>query len=474
MKKIFIKLTIVCLIAVTAVSCGKDYLNDPAPTDAVTSDVIFGSRTGAEAFMSGILRLFRAQYTDNDSAGLNSIYYARTVKGNDVIQGPTWFLYDYENANREPTYRRTTFTWNFCFDMINQTNSFINGVQASELSDIDKAELIGQGKAIRAFYYFQLAMEFQHTYSYDSSLPAPPIYTELSLDGKPMSTLQEMYDLIISDLTTAIEELPDTRLGKSYINKAVANGILARVYQTTGNWSGAEAAARAAYGGDPASVLNASSYQNGFNDISNVEWIWGMPQSDDQSNYYWGAPHSHADHYVLSYQGTYFNNDFVSLFSNTDVRNMFENGYGVEESSYQHNITTKFAFTFDADHPIIRSAEMILVEAEAKYYNGDETGAHNLLWALQSNRDANAVKSSNTGSDLLEEILVERRKELYAEIGVEWFDAKRYRRGITRTGNHRVGSSANLLPDDKKFFLKIPQEEIDANENIDASVNADR
>ena len=75
---------------------------------------------------------------------------------------------------------------------------------------------------------------------------------------------------------------------------------------------------------------------------------------------------------------------------------------------------------------------------------------------------------------MLEEILLERRKELYAEIGVEWFDAKRLRRGITRTGNHRIGSAANLTADDKKFFLKIPQAEIDANDLIDDSVNANR
>ena len=153
---------------------------------------------------------------------------------------------------------------------------------------------------------------------------------------------------------------------------------------------------------------------------------------------------------------------------------MFSTAYGAPVDDYRHYITTKFAFTFDADHPILRTAEMILVEAEAKYHNGDPTGAHNLLYALQSNRDVNAVKSSNTGADLLEEILVERRKELYAEIGVEWFDAKRYRRGISRTGNHRVGSTANLMPDDKKFFLKVPQAEIDANESIDESVNANR
>ena len=91
---------------------------------------------------------------------------------------------------------------------------------------------------------------------------------------------------------------------------------------------------------------------------------------------------------------------------------------------------------------------------------------------MQSNRDVNAVKSTNTGADLLEEILLERRKELYAEIGVEWFDAKRLVRGITRDGNQRV--LVTLVPNDKRFFLKIPQNEIDSNDNIDESVNDNR
>ena len=68
--------------------------------------------------------------------------------------------------------------------------------------------------------------------------------------------------------------------------------------------------------------------------------------------------------------------------------------------------------------------------------------------------------------------MLERRKELYAENGVEWFDAKRLRKGITRTGNHRIFK--NLSADDKRFFLKVPQSEIDANESIDDTVNKDR
>jgi hypothetical protein len=79
-------------------------------------------------------------------------------------------------------------------------------------------------------------------------LPSTSIYTELSLAGKPMSTVDEVYKLIISDLTKAVNGLTANRLGKSYINKNVAQGILAQVYQVMGNWQGAADAAKASYG----------------------------------------------------------------------------------------------------------------------------------------------------------------------------------------------------------------------------------
>jgi len=121
---------------------------------------------------------------------------------------------------------------------------------------------------------------------------------------------------------------------------------------------------------------------------------------------------------------------------------------------------------------LMRLPEMLLIESEAKARLGDENSAAEILFGLQKNRDPNAIRSNNSGTDLIEEILLERRKELYAEIGVEWFDAKRLRRGITRTGNHRI--MKNLSPDDNRFFIKIPQTEIDANENIDETVNSNR
>ena len=420
----------------------------------------------------------RGQFTTgHDAGGLNSMLYARSVKGNDVVQANTWFNFDYANDNREPTYRRTTFSWDFSYKVIGQLNIFIEGVEGSEaLSDSDKDELVGQAKALRAFYYHQLVLEFCPAYSVDPTYPAPPIYTEFTLDAKGMSTTQDVYNVILDDLTDAVSKLSAARLDKSFVNINVAYAFLAQVHQAMGNWPEAEEAANAAYGGNVAAALNAAQYDDGFNDLAATEWIWGLPQYDDQSAYYYSAPHAQADHYELSYQGTFFNNEFVSLFSETDARNLFVGGAytGTTPANWNYWISTKFAFTFDADIPVIRTPEMILIEAEAKLRNNDEEGAHDLLYALQLNRDPDAVKSDNTGDDLFEEILVERRKELYAETGVEWFDAKRLQRAITRSGNHRVGAQASLTANDKKFFLKIPQPEIDANPNIDDSVNANR
>ena len=471
MKKLHATLLVISLILLSG--CEKGYLDEPKPTESVNSSVIFESQDGVEAFMSGILRESRGQFERTDAGGLYSMYFARVVKGNDLVLGYQWYLFDYENDNREPTYTRTIFSWEFPYYIINQLNQFINGVNnSSNLSDSVKEEFLGQAFALRAFYYFQLAMEFQHTYSYDLSLPAPPIYTEPAIEGKAMSTLGELYDFIINDLTTAVETAPATRNNKSYIDRNVVYAILARVYQVMGNWQQAANAAAIARQGYP---LDPDQYPLGFDDMNATEWIWAMPQRADQTNYFYIAPHAFTDNINDAYGLAFWNKDFVSLFSQTDIRNSFIDLYNVGDADqYFARASLKFTFDFSSDIPIIRSPEMMLIEIEANARMGKESEASNMLLSLQQNRDPNAKASGNTGEALIEEILVERRKELYGEMGVEWFDAKRLRRGITRTGNHRIGSAANLLPDDKKFFLKVPQKEIDANINIDESVNSNR
>lgn len=472
MKKFHILLAALALL-IGFSSCDS-FLDAPKPTDSLTEEDVFSSTEGVEAFISGIHRRFRGQYASTtDVGGVYSMYFARTVKGNDFVVGSSWYQFDYANDNREPAYRRTRVTWEYLYYMINQSNLLIQGVQKSTLADSDKAAYTAQGKALRAFFYFQLALEFQQTYALDPQAAAPPLYLEPTTEAKGMSTMQEMYTQILKDLNEADADIPTTRSAKSYINKAVVNGIKARVLMAMNqDWDQVEAAAKIAYGGSIASALNADEYADGFDDIRAKEWIWGMDQQSDQSNYYYAAPHAFTDHDAAGYLNTYVIADLVKSFSATDVRNLFRLKAASNVGKWSEFVTSKFKFTFESDLPLMRTAEMVLAQAEALYHQGKEAEAHDVLFQLQVNRDPQAVKSAATGSALLGEILLERRKELYGELGVEWFDAKRLQRAIVRNPLHRV--KADLAVNDKHFFLKIPQTEIDANPNIDASVNDNR
>jgi len=117
---------------------------------------------------------------------------------------------------------------------------------------------------------------------------------------------------------------------------------------------------------------------------------------------------------------------------------------------------------------MMRVGEMYLVEAEAKARLGDAT-AKDILYELQLNRDPEAIKSANTGTALIAEILLERRKELYGELGIDWLDAKRLQAPLDRsTSNHEAPNDYVIPANDPVFILKIPQKEIDSNDFINA------
>lgn len=477
-SNIYSKILIIGLVS-ALMSCAE-FLDEPKPTTAVAPQDVFASEDGVRAHFNGIYRNLRTQWESvdgqsggsTDSWGIVSLNLARMVKGVDMMVPSGWYQWDYRHENRSSTYRRVNFVWDFLYETINQANIIIEGVSNSDFAESSKNALIAEARAIRAWAYFDLIREFQHTYTADVNALGVPIYTEpasIESVGNDRGTVQEVYNLIAEDLEFAVANLDagGSRILKSNININVAYGLLARVKLEMGAWQDAKNAAIAARSGY---ALNAAAYEDGFNNLDNPEWIWGFPQRNDQTIYY-GNPASHMDHFVLGYNSVYVNSDFVSLFSDSDVRNLFAAGiYEGAPTDYYFYVTTKFVQNedFSDDVVMMRVAEMYLIEAEAKAELG-EADAGDMLFELQSNRDPNAVKSGNTGQDLVDEILVERRKELYGEIGVSFLDIKRRQIPLVRTGNHPEAYKFNFPSNSENFILRIPQREIDSNVNITES-----
>lgn len=470
-KNNILLLTLLAFLTLLLNSCDEEFIEEPIDNSQVSRDLIFANANNAQIFVNGILANYKGQYRTVDVGGLYAMYYARAVKGNDIIQDFTWYTFDYGHENREPTFRRTNFTWDFNYENVNFANELIFGVENSpNLSESEKAVFIAKGKFFRGLHMFELLLEFAPNYNNDRELVRIPLYLEpTSLEtvtGNEPVPLSTVMNQVIQDLEDAVADLPETRQGKSFINKAVAQAVLTRVYSVTqDNWERVSELASAAYGGDANAAVQSINWGTGFSNMQDQEWIWALFQNgSDETNFFWGHAAPMMDHTTLSYNATYFDPEFVDEFSSTDVRNTFFDLYGVSASTpWREFVSSKYAFTFASDIPLIRKSEMVLFDAEAQFQLGNTQAARDLLFTLQSARDPNATISTNSGQALLNEILLERKKEFYGEFGPQWFDAKRYNLPITRNSIHRI--QVNVPVDSNLFFLKIPQDELDLNPN---------
>jgi hypothetical protein len=459
--------------------CKKSFLEEPKPATAVSSVDVFATEAGVRANLSGMYRNLRTQYgTSTDAWGIISVNLAREAKGLDVgLPDGNWYNFDYLQDNREPTYRRTVFTWNFFYDFINASNVIIDGVDKGSLSATAKAQLSSEARAFRAWCYFELVREFAHSYSENPNGPGLPIYTTpttAATTGNPRSKIGDVYKLILSDLEYAAANSATTRGIKDVINKDVVNGLLARVYLEMGMVDNtyltkAIAAAQIARASYPLTVADLSTAMT-TDFASKREVIWGFPQAADQTVYY-GTPSAFWGISGTGYFNFFVDPNFVATFSATDVRtSKFTTPAGATYVGVKKFKTTKFGLTtnFTDFEVMMRSPEMYLIEAEAKARLNDPT-AGDVLFALQKNRDPNAVASGKTGAALITEILLERRKELFGEIGVGFLDIKRCNLAYARSNGHIVSAQISFPANSDKLTLKIPQAEFDSNKALTAA-----
>lgn len=116
----------------------------------------------------------------------------------------------------------------------------------------------------------------------------------------------------------------------------------------------------------------------------------------------------------------------------------------------------------------MRAGEMYLIEAEALARTGQNGLAQAALYKLAVNRDPKYVLSTNTGEALINEILIQRRAELWGE-GFRFTDLKRLNSALDRTNSNHTNELAQTLSEvagDPKWQWYIPQSEINANPAI--------
>ncbi|HMR58383.1 MAG TPA: RagB/SusD family nutrient uptake outer membrane protein, partial [Cyclobacteriaceae bacterium] len=98
-----------------------------------------------------------------------------------------------------------------------------------------------------------------------------------------------------------------------------------------------------------------------------------------------------------------------------------------------------------------------------------EAAARNALFSLVTTRVPDYVTSFNTGAALIDEILLQRRIELWGE-GFRFFDLKRMNLPLNRNGANFVSAVIAGLYDvpagDVRWEFLIPRDELNANKAV--------
>lgn len=444
-----------------------------------------GGTQGLTALDGAILSYLRDGETGGDDEfGLKAVELGMDLRSNDMdISRNTWFgaYSNYENIGL--TYNDNDFIWEFFYKVINNANGIINTIS----DDAPEEVLVFKYKShtYRAIAYFYLVRIYQHTRANDSEEAIPIDFGDFV--GQPKSTVGEVKKLILDDLTLAYNGLENySRSSKEEIDASVVAAYLARYHLTYENWSEAEKFADIAM--NVGSI--SSDVLHGFDEISLSEVIWGAVVTAATSTVY-NSFFSHISQINDGYSGwNHFktvNSNLYDMIPATDKRlawfadQEYPPGTILVPGTWGHyNITPKYTSLkfiaqpgpgeFIGDYIYLRNTEFYLTKAEALAKQGKDGEAQQVLFDLNTVRDPSYVKSTKTGQDLIDEILLYRRIELWGD-GVASFDMARNGIGLNRKDGRlnlvMPGADLVIPAMDEKMIYQIPQREVDANSNFD-------
>jgi starch-binding outer membrane protein, SusD/RagB family len=311
----------------------------------------------------------------------------------------------------------------------------------------------GSALFFRAAGHYHLVSLFAKQYQEGSAATDLGIPIKTSADINEVlvrPSVKVVYDQILADLTEAKQLLPVNVVAKTRPSKVAAEGLLADVYLTMGNYDLALDNANAAIG-KYNQLLNYNTLSTASNTPFtrfNAEVIYHCVQISFGIIVLGNA---YVDTTLFrSYQANDLRRDL--FYRNRTIGYSFKGSYNQSGSSFFSGIATD---------------ELYLIRAECQARKNNLTGAIDDLNTLLRTRwrtgtYVNLTVGTQTQAQVLNLVLLERRKEL-AFRGRRWNDLRRLNREsstafvIKRFLNNQ---EYTLAPNDNRYVYPIPQEEI--------------
>lgn len=448
------------LLALAILSgCGKSFL-DQKPYTSFPIDEAIKTEAEMGAAMNGVYASMRGATVWGRNLPVfgdvmaDNVYISSLNSGRYLIQNN----YTTTQATAEPT-----DIWTGIYAAIKNANVVINAdIPSTPVSD----QLRGEALTVRALSYFDLVRWFAKPYSVDPDADGVPIILEFDQNAKlARSKVSEVYTQILADLTQAFS-LMNGNKSSAVVTKFVARALQAKVYLYKGDWQNARDAALDVVNNSGYSIVSAAGFAAYWKNATPVtnkgETMFEIGLDAANNNQTTSLAYMYEQ---IGYGDLLVTDTLYNLHTATDVRRgLIIAGTRSNQSVW---ILNKYSNTNSVDKDdvkVLRFSDVVLILAEAYYRLNDEDNARTYLNMLATNRDPGLVPYTSTGTDLLDDIVDERRKELLGE-GDRFQDLQRLNRVIDRGPQYPV-AARTIAADNAKRIQPIPQVERDANPNI--------
>ncbi len=371
----------------------------------------------------------------------------------DIIgQIYTWGDYFFIEGNQDTD-------WSALYKQIYNCNVIIDGVMDSkDGTDDEKSEILAEAKVNRACAYLSLvnmyAPHYYETTKNEKSVPlliTSDLYTPLN-----RATIENVYNQIISDLTAAIDDLPENAEYNVLPSQTSAYSLLARTYLYMGDYELSKDYAQDA--------LDIQNTLIDFNDIASNPYSYPAKLLNPEI--------IQSKMAVYSYINKPLSSELISLLEDDDLR---KNVYTVSGSNIYPSFTGYafgiYAYSYSNGVNMGPSVpEMYLIKAECQARTNDPDGAVETINALRAKRFTSGSDYEvvlENGESALDYVLKERRIELMGR-GFRWFDMKRlYLENPSIAPVSRTYRGETITFDSSKDFVyPIFQDYIDKNPEL--------
>ena len=464
---------LIFVLSLGAFSCKKAFLNRLPSTAVLEQNAIKTSNDMNDAVNGMYAAMTPATWYGRDVPLIGDLladntYVSFLNSGRFLPENN--FTYSSTNGEANEMYSQAYF-------VILQTNRIL---AAQVPSSDDVKELRGEAYITRALNYLMLVNFFAHPATVAPNDPGVAIVLAPTNGNNPYikparATISAVYAQIISDLDSAYLIMPDAGtslhpVNSEYLSKYAAKAIESRAYLYEGDYANAKAAALLVVNGGGYTLSPASGLLAYWADpapqLGKLETIFELSQTtitndgfDALASMYSQSGSGYGDELVTT--------DLYNTYSTTDKRRALIIAGDRGGPVWVNNKYSNLENTADKDDiKVIRYAEVLLTLAESYARTEDETDALKYLNLLAKTRDPSFAGYTSTGTQLITDILTERRKELAFE-GLRYFDLTRTNQDIIRPQQDDSAPSIAEVPvGNDKRILPIPQAEIDANPNM--------